>query len=94
MYLVLWKGYPPESASWQYPVERKGDGGIPHEMVDEYEAALEAEAELEAEEADSASQPAAGDVGELALDALSSGAAGGGGIFAPGANSAPKISSQ
>mmetsp|Transcript_39973 Transcript_39973/g.80082 ORF Transcript_39973/g.80082 Transcript_39973/m.80082 type:complete len:506 (-) Transcript_39973:208-1725(-) len=50
MYLVLWKGYPPESASWQYPTERKGDGGIPLEMVDEYEAALEAEAELEAEE--------------------------------------------
>lgn len=51
MYLVLWKGYPPESASWQYPTERKGDGGIPLEMVDEYEAALEAEAELEEEEA-------------------------------------------
>jgi hypothetical protein len=51
MYLVLWKGYSPESTSWQYPIERKGDGCIPHEMVDEYEAALEAEAELEAEEA-------------------------------------------
>ena len=50
MYLVLWKGYPPESASWQYPTERKNDGGIPLDMVDEYEAALEAEVELEAEE--------------------------------------------
>jgi hypothetical protein len=52
MYLVLWKGYRPESASWQYPTERKGDGGIPLSMVDEYEASIEAEAELEAEEAE------------------------------------------
>ena len=50
-YLVLWEGWPPETATWQYPVQRGSKGGIPHAVVDEYEASLEAEAQLEAEEA-------------------------------------------
>ena len=49
-YLVLWKGWPPETATWQYPVQRGITGGIPLAAVDEYEASLEAEAQLEAEE--------------------------------------------
>ena len=51
MYLVLWKGWPPECASWQYPKARDQPHGIPRSYVDEYEASLEAEAQLEAEEA-------------------------------------------
>ena len=50
-YLVLWKGYPPECASWQWPAQRGVTGGIPRAFVDEYEAGLEAEAQLDAEEA-------------------------------------------
>ena len=50
-FLVLWKGWPPESATWQWPAQRGVKGGIPHHVVAEYEAGLEAEAQLEAEEA-------------------------------------------
>jgi len=45
LYRVLWEGYPPEIATWE---NRRG---LPVTMVDAYEAALEAEADLEAEEA-------------------------------------------
>ena len=51
MYLVLWKGWPPELASWQYPKARDQPNGIPRPSVDKYEAHMEAEAQLEAEEA-------------------------------------------
>ena len=44
-YKVLWKGYPPEIATWE------PEASIHDDFIDEYEAALEAEAELEAEEA-------------------------------------------
>jgi hypothetical protein len=49
-YLVLWEGFPPETASWEDKVG--GKGGIPRALVDEYEAAVDAEAVLDAEEAD------------------------------------------
>ena len=51
-YLILWKDFPPECATWQWPVQRGVTGGIPRAVVDEYEASLEAEAQLEAEEAE------------------------------------------
>ena len=50
-FLVLWKGWPPESATWQWPAQRGVKGGIPLDVVAEYEAGIEAEAQLEAEEA-------------------------------------------
>ena len=50
-YLVLWKDFPPECATWQWPVQRGVKGGVPRAMVDEYEVGLEAEAQLAAEEA-------------------------------------------
>ena len=36
-YIVLWKDFPTEFASWQYwyPVQRGITGGIPHAGVDE-----------------------------------------------------------
>ena len=49
-YLVLWEGYPAEEATWEYPVERGRPGGIPLQVVAEYEAQLDAEEALEAEE--------------------------------------------
>jgi hypothetical protein len=49
---VLWEGWPPETATWEYPAQRGVKGGIPLGLVDEYEASLEAEAQLEAEEED------------------------------------------
>ena len=45
LYKVLWKGYPPEIATWEL------ESAIHDDFIDEYEAAIEAEAELEAEEA-------------------------------------------
>ena len=62
-YKVLWKGYPPEIATWEL------ESGIHDDFIDEYEAAIEAEAELEAEEAaeleaeeaEEAAEEAAGD---------------------------------
>ncbi len=51
-YLVLWEGFPPETASWEDKIG--GQGGIPRALVDDYEAAAEAEAELDADEADDA----------------------------------------
>ena len=50
-YLILWKDFPPECAMWQWPVQCGIKGGVPHAVVDEYEASLEAEAQLAAEEA-------------------------------------------
>ena len=50
-YLILWKDFPPECATWQWPVQRGIKGGVPRHVVDEYEASLEAEAQLAAEEA-------------------------------------------
>ena len=50
-FLILWKDFPPECATWQWPVQRGVTGGVPRAMVDEYEATLEAEAQLAAEEA-------------------------------------------
>ena len=50
-YLVLWKGYSPESASWQWPTQRGVTSGIPRTVVDEFEVRLEAEAQLDLEEA-------------------------------------------
>ena len=50
-YLILWKDYPPECASWQWPAQRGIKGGVPRAVVDEWEAGLEAEAQLDAEEA-------------------------------------------
>ena len=50
--LAIWKGWPPESATWQWPAQRGIIGGIPRDVVAEYEARLEAEAQLEAEEAE------------------------------------------
>ena len=49
-FLVLWEGWPPESATWQWPAQRGVKDGIPLNLVVEYEAGLEAEAQLEAEE--------------------------------------------
>ena len=46
---MLWEGFPPETASWEDKIG--GKGGIPRALVDEYEAAVDAEAELDAEEA-------------------------------------------
>ena len=43
-YKVLWEGFPPEAATWEPESE------IHDDLIDEFEAALEAEAELEAEE--------------------------------------------
>ena len=50
-YLILWKDFPPEVATWQWPVGRGVTGGVPRAVIDEYEAGLEAEAQLDAEEA-------------------------------------------
>ena len=44
-YFILWKGFPPEVATWE------PEASIHDDFVDAYEAALEAEAELDAEEA-------------------------------------------
>eukprot|EP00966_Prymnesium_polylepis_P178486 4133829-Prymnesium_polylepis.1 len=44
LYKVLWKGYPPEIATWE------DESTIHNDFIDEYEACLEAEGELEAEE--------------------------------------------
>ena len=43
-YKILWEDFPPECATWE-PADSIHDG-----FIDEYEAALEAEADLEAEE--------------------------------------------
>ena len=43
-YKVLWEGFPPEAATWEPESE------IHDDLIDEFEAALEAEAELAAEE--------------------------------------------
>jgi hypothetical protein len=43
-YKVLWEGFPPEFASWE-PADKIHD-----DLIDDYEAAVEAEAVLEAEE--------------------------------------------
>ena len=42
---MLWEGYPPEIATWEDARE------IHDDFIDEFESGLEAEAELEAEEA-------------------------------------------
>ena len=39
---MLWKGYPPEIATWEE------EGSIHDDFIDSYEAGLEAEAELDA----------------------------------------------
>lgn len=44
-YKVLWKNWPPEIATWE------PESSIHDDFIDEYEAAMDAEAELEAEEA-------------------------------------------
>lgn len=43
-YKVLWEGFPPEFASW------KLDSAIHNDFIDKYEAAMEAEEQLEAED--------------------------------------------
>eukprot|EP00966_Prymnesium_polylepis_P053627 1239897-Prymnesium_polylepis.1 len=44
-YKILWENFPPECATWE------SEDRVHDDFIDEYEAALEAEAELEAEEA-------------------------------------------
>lgn len=44
LYKVLWKGYPPEIATWEEAA------GLHDDYIDAYEAELEADSELEAEE--------------------------------------------
>ena len=50
-YLILWKDFLPEYASWQWPTQRGIMGGVPRAVVDEWEAGLEAEAQLDAADA-------------------------------------------
>ena len=45
LYRIVWKDYPPDML-WYEPAENLGDG-----LLEEYEAGLEAEAQLDAEEA-------------------------------------------
>ena len=43
-YKVLWKGYPPEVATWEHC------SGVHDDFIDEYEAKVEADAELDEEQ--------------------------------------------
>ena len=52
---VLWQGYPPEVATWEE------EAAIHDDYIDQYDADLEAEAELEAMEAEEDGESEAGD---------------------------------
>ena len=45
-YLILWKGYPPDVSTWE------PESQIHDDLIDAYEAELDAASELEAEEAE------------------------------------------
>ena len=61
---MLWKGYPPDTATWEH------HSNIHDDFIDEYEAAVEAEAQLEAEEAELEAAEAAAEAAEAAAEVL------------------------
>ena len=62
LYRIVWKGYLPEAATWE-PAQNIHD-----ELLDEYEASLEAEAELDAEEERELAVEAAREAAAMPMD--------------------------